>query len=196
MGICCCLSSLWMGGPLTSSATSVSCHYSTQLLPHNHLPNWPVPCYCLHEYYITMVITLADTCAHKTRPVAEDALHRPLKLTCNTNSFCQTNCIYSWVKCNIYTHLCLWSVQLPSGLACWLTTQASPSKTLSPSLCCSMPSGKLFTVYLNRLVVKQFLSCALTLFVTAHSDMEGLQLHLHSRSHWSLLFSNNLLLVM
>lgn len=55
--------------------------------------------------------------------------------------------IFRELKASVAFDLCLWSSSLQprSGLACWLTTQDSPSKTLSLCPCCSMSNGKLFT---------------------------------------------------
>ena len=141
MGRCSCLCSLWRGGPLTSSATSVSCLCSTLLSPHRNLPNWPVLHSFSHGHYITMVITLTDTHVQPAR------LKRGIESHFKQCHMIQKQSKFTTlVKCKVYCHfnVCLWSssLQLQSGRASWLTTQASPSKTLSLFLCCSMSNGE------------------------------------------------------
>lgn len=54
-GRCCCPFFPWSDGPVTFSATSVSCLCSTPLSPHHHLPSWPVPrCYSQGHCIITV----------------------------------------------------------------------------------------------------------------------------------------------
>lgn len=92
-----------------------------------------------------MVITLADACTDKTQPVLEAAYSRSFKDRRVTQITVKQTYVES-SRCSIYFHLCVWSLslQLHSGPACWLTTQASPSKTSSLSPCCSMSNGIFF----------------------------------------------------